>query len=389
MPNLDRLARNGARGVLTSMDPTASAIVWTTIATGKDPDKHGIRGFIAQSPSGKMVPVTSNMRQTKAIWNIAGEQGVTVGFLAWWVTWPAEKVRGFMCSDYTWPLRKSDLGFATGAEADTDRSLRTFPAGLADELDQFVLTEDRLTGERIDALGISAVPNVKSYAVRDILLKDISVAAMSDYLLDKYEPSLFAVYFDGFDAFCHSFWPQYKAYMIARTSGEAAIGALPAEDRQVAVVLETHLIRLDGYVGKIMARARPNDVVMVISDHGYGDNPENKPILRSYDDWIEPPHWHTLRGIFVTAGGPIRREHNLVGASVRDITPTVLALLGLPVAQDMDGRVLKEMLTDDFLTAHPVTNVDTYETGPRGGPPIESEFDEAMIERLRSLGYVE
>ncbi|MCH7813267.1 MAG: alkaline phosphatase family protein, partial [Planctomycetes bacterium] len=38
MPNLARLITEGSYGVLKSMHPTASAIVWTTIATGKEPD---------------------------------------------------------------------------------------------------------------------------------------------------------------------------------------------------------------------------------------------------------------------------------------------------------------------------------------------------------------
>ncbi len=389
MPNLDRLAGSGARGNLSSMEPTASAIVWTTIATGKQPDKHGIRGFVARTSAGRSVPVSSNMRRTKALWNIATEQGVTVGFLSWWVTWPAERVRGFVCSDYTWPLKKSDLGFATGVDEQADRDYRTYPPELAGELDQFVKTEDRLTSGELESLGIAAIPEVEAYAVRDILLKDISVTQMSSYLLDRYEPSLFAVYFDGLDAYWHSFWPQYKTYALARPQGAAGVAALPADVRGVGEALERHLARIDEYLGGMIQRAHPQDVIMVISDHGYGDNPGNQPMQRTYDDWIEPPHWHTMQGILVAAGGPIRRDFTVAGAGVLDITPTLLALLGLPVGRDMDGRVLETMFTEEFLAAHPIHYVDTYESAPLGGPPIESPYDQAMIERLKALGYVE
>lgn len=389
MPNLKRLTEAGARGVLESMDPTASAIIWTTIVTGKNADKHGIRGFVATSPGGKMVPVSSNMRKAKALWNMASEAGITVGFMSWWVSWPAERVRGFVCSDYTWPLEKDQFGFATGVNPYQERSYRTYPEDLIFELQHFIRTESDLSPAELEALKIDGIPKKKvDYAVRDILLKDVSLGRMTPYLLDRYRPSLFGVYFDGFDAYCHLYWPYYKHYVRARERGEEALADLAPWHRRLGEALDAHLTRIDACLGIIMDRAAPDDVVMVVSDHGYGDNPDNKPILRTYDDWIRPPHWHTLDGVFAVSGGPIRQSVGQFTASILDVTPTVLALLGMPVGRDMDGRVLIELFTEQFLARHPVQFIDTYETGERGGAPIESPYDEAMLDRLRSLGYV-
>ncbi len=77
-----------------------------------------------------------------------------------------------------------------------------------------------------------------------------------------------------------------------------------------------------------------------------------------------------------------------------DITPTLLALCGLPVAGDMDGRVLTEAIDGDFLRGHPVRTIDTYEPagGSRGdadSEPVESPIDDEVRERLRALGYIE
>ena len=62
---------------------------------------------------------------------------------------------------------------------------------------------------------------------------------------------------------------------------------------------------------------------------------------------------------WATASGPGRVVQ---GASVLDIAPTILYLMGLPVARDMEGRVLTEILDDDFARAHPVTFVPSYES---------------------------
>lgn len=390
LPNLKRLVDRGARGVLRSMEPTASAILWTTIATGKRPERHGIRSFVAETADGKRVPVTSNMRRAKAVWNIAGEAGVTVGFLGWWVSWPAEPVRGFMATDYTWPLNKDGRGFATGVDPDLDLPGRTYPPELIRELEPFNKFEGRLEPDEMRKLGIAAVPRVRGYAVRDMMLKDISLAGMVDHLLARFDPSLFAVYFDGYDAFCHIFWPAYERYISARAGGEEALRALPAADRTLGETLDRHLGRIDDCLGRVMGQAGPGDVVMVISDHGYGPNPDREPILRGYDEWIRPPHWHTLDGVIAAAGAPVVAGAEIAEASVLDVTPTILALLGLPAAMDMDGRVLEDMMSAGFQEAHPVRWVESYEGEPSDEEsPLESPYDEEVLERLRSLGYIE
>ena len=49
-------------------------------------------------------------------------------------------------------------------------------------------------------------------------------------------------------------------------------------------------------------------------------------------------------------------------ASVLDVAPTILYLMGLPVARDMEGRVLTEILEDEFARDHPVTFIPSYES---------------------------
>jgi arylsulfatase A-like enzyme len=103
---------------------------------------------------------------------------------------------------------------------------------------------------------------------------------------------------------------------------------------------------------------------------------------------------HDPTGVLALWGKDIAKGQELMDASVLDITPTLLALCGLPVADDMDGRVLTEAIDGDFLRGHPVRTIETYE--PDGGSsgdderePIESPIDEEVRERLRALGYIE
>ena len=66
MPNFARIRQEGAYGRLQSTHPLLSPVIWTTIATGKTPDQHGIGHFVAVDEKGEQLPVTSHMRKVKA-----------------------------------------------------------------------------------------------------------------------------------------------------------------------------------------------------------------------------------------------------------------------------------------------------------------------------------
>ncbi|MDX1390641.1 MAG: alkaline phosphatase family protein, partial [Acidobacteriota bacterium] len=99
LPNLGRLAAGGTRARLRTVVPVLSPVVWTSVATGKGPTKHGIMDFLARRSDGSMLPVTSTLWQSKAVWRLLGDGGVPVSVTAWWATWPAESVRGTMATD--------------------------------------------------------------------------------------------------------------------------------------------------------------------------------------------------------------------------------------------------------------------------------------------------
>ena len=60
MPALARLLEEGVRGNLATLQPVLSPMLWTSIATGKRADKHGICGFTEPLPDGSGIgPVRS------------------------------------------------------------------------------------------------------------------------------------------------------------------------------------------------------------------------------------------------------------------------------------------------------------------------------------------
>jgi predicted AlkP superfamily phosphohydrolase/phosphomutase len=111
--------------------------------------------------------------------------------------------------------------------------------------------------------------------------------------------------------------------------------------------------------------------------------------------WImDDPYTSVFRyvyGIFSlpTRLAPVLRALHLIDAATTlDPTPTFLYLLGLPVGEDMDGRILEELITGEFWRENPVEIAPPYRMGSVSN--VEGGVDQAELkERLKALGYIQ
>lgn len=100
MPHLGRLIADGVSGNLATIYPPLSPMLWTSIATGKRPPKHGILGFAEPLPDGSGVrPVSSLSRTAKASWNILNQNYRRSAVVGWWPSQPVEPIDGVMVSN--------------------------------------------------------------------------------------------------------------------------------------------------------------------------------------------------------------------------------------------------------------------------------------------------
>jgi predicted AlkP superfamily phosphohydrolase/phosphomutase len=101
---------------------------------------------------------------------------------------------------------------------------------------------------------------------------------------------------------------------------------------------------------------------------------------------------HRLDGVLMMSGGPVLKEHAFEGARIVDVAPTVLYLMGLPVPDDMDGRVLVEALDEDFVEANPIefeaVEADAEETADDAKQGFTQDESELIAKRLQALGYI-
>jgi tetratricopeptide (TPR) repeat protein len=400
MPNLSRLRARGTSGPIETLhDISLSPVIWTSVATGKTADKHGIAWFMVDRADGKRVPVRSYNRKTKAIWNILAEHRRRPTVVGWWATYPAEDVgAGIVVSDGL-----GYHGFGSTAR-DGDDARKTHPASLFERVNALVPVEQQISAEfarRFIHLSPEEYreemfdpgrrsprnPENPIHLFQEYAITAQGYTAIAEDLLATEPYDLFMLYYEQVDSFSHLFmkyappkldWVEQDAY-----------------DRYRDLVSEWYEYQ-DELLGRVLARIDlERTAVFVLSDHGFKSGERRIRSERTID--IRKAHLdHERDGIFIAAGPHIRRGAEVQDTSVLDITPTLLHYLGFAVARDMDGKVIEGIFEPEFRNENPIRYVTSYEAEDVERPAPTTEVADAptdlelaeQMRRLQALGYV-
>lgn len=93
---------------------------------------------------------------------------------------------------------------------------------------------------------------------------------------------------------------------------------------------------------------------------------------------------HRDDGILVASGDGVRASRLSEPASIVDVMPTVLAAAGVPIPDDVDGRVLAELFTEPPAA----TYVPAATAGAADGGGLSAAEEDELARRLRGLGYM-
>ena len=97
---------------------------------------------------------------------------------------------------------------------------------------------------------------------------------------------------------------------------------------------------------------------------------------------------HRMDGVMIARGNEIQGGSKLENARIYDMMPTLLYLSGEAVPDDVDGRILAEMVSPKYLSANPIRFASQSEATPPDEVELSEAENEDVIERLKSLGYV-
>lgn len=380
MPNLSKIIREGVMGNISTLYPSLSPMLWTSMITGKRPYKHGILGFIEPEPSGDGIrPVTNIARKTRTLWNIMTLNGLKSIVVGWWPSHPVEPINGVMVSNHfqkaiapygkPWPI--SDGAIHPKRLIRNLTSLRVHPQ----ELDVNLILNFIPRLSEIDQGKDQRVESIAKVISENTTINRIASAIMHHEQWD-----FTAIYFDGIDHLCHGFINYYppKLQWVKERDFELYKN-----------VIESGYIYHDILLGTLLREAGEDAVVILVSDHGF-----HSGSLRPHIIPLEPAGpavQHRHYGIFIAKGPGIKKDEIVYGASILDITPTILTILGMPVGEDMDGKPLGNIFTQapNIKTIPSWDNVNGYDGCHPPDIKVDPVETKDVIEQLVALGYIE
>jgi tetratricopeptide (TPR) repeat protein len=392
LPHLKRLVDEGAAGALASLQPALCPMLWTSVATGKRAYRHGIVGEVEPRADGNGVRAFgSTSRTSKAVWNILSQAGLRTNCIHWPASHPAEPING-VCVSNRFAMLPAAPGRAWPATINA-----VHPPSLGETLAQFRIRPEELDGSALlpfmpRAAEIDQATDKRLLACAMLLARASTVHAAATYVIENHPADFTAVLYDGIELFCRQFM-QYHPPHLAST---------PAADFEMYrhVVTAAYAFH-DMMLGRLLDLSGPQTTMMLVSDHGY--EILNHRSSRAAMDSQDPAALHRPQGIWLMHGPQVKRGAEIFGASVLDVTPTILTFFGLPFGADMDGRPWAEAIDkgNSPLEIDRVLSWDKIE-GDAGLPPTDArataeatadatgdpESDEA-IAHLLALGYTE
>ncbi|MEO1172025.1 MAG: alkaline phosphatase family protein [Myxococcota bacterium] len=401
LPHLAELMAGGTRAVLESEKPIRSPALWTTLATGQPRNVHGIYDFVTGSsywPKEKRSEtsrlVTSDMRRSKALWQYASDAGQEVLVVGWLNSWPAEKVNGVMVAPFV-ALGQYKQTSIKG-KIYKDARDQTYPRELFRSLEPVVVSPEQITAAQVREIVEPPPPGSKLftdipklerylYTVRWSLASALTNFAIIEDQLKEHD--LVMTFFDGSDTLAHRFWlfrePIGNVERRLVRHGMPKSRALELKAR-FGTAVENYYRFIDRRLGRLRQRLPKDATIVLISDHGFGTYDNERAIHSStpFDGM------HTLDGVLIANGPGIKQGARIERLDHYDVVPTLLYRLGLPVPSELPGEVATELFTRGFNESR--THVVSRGTTQRQLDKQKTDvpFEDAEIERLRSLGYV-
>lgn len=401
LPNFRRLHKGAYFRRYTSEAPLRSPAVWTTVATGLHRSKHRIWDFATRSnfwpEQERDQPfrlLTSKDRQVRALWNYATLAERKVAVVNWMITWPAERVAGHMVAPYV-SLKGRKLMTLKG-QIRKGAPGQTYPPELYDEIEHLVVTPESIVQRQLKRLGDFPAPSHALYQVPKLaeyrygaqwaLANTETSTRIAVHLMRKYHPNLVMVYYDGADTLGHRFWAFRRSTKVVAARLKAAGGDTRLADelrKRFRSVATAYYDVADQALGRLLDAADPGATVILLSDHGFG-NFKGKPWPK-----METPYTgsHEPDGVFVIKGPDAEPLSPDKPVTIYDVTPTVLAKLGIAMPADLPGRSLLPgaVKMDGLMVVRSQRPKHPKDSSGRNQPAFADE----EVQRLRSLGYIQ
>ncbi len=361
LPFFAQLISTGSHGRLSTLSPTYEDALWTSVASGKFPYKHGVlgrkvfsAGLLSPGSLLRLVPAgfgsavlqaagyesrrpDARSKESLVAWEILGRLGMSTGVIGWPVCHPSGGELDFAFSE-----RYFDGNYLAASARPTE---------LVERGILFRVSTDDIDSGVVEQLGME-VP----HDLLRVLAGDLWRESLTAFLMDqKSGVRAWFLMLPGLREVSARYFGSYSAVQF---EGDQA----PLHN-QSAQFVTAYYRHLDAYLAQIWNRTSGPRVLAIVSSFGvkaptglrrFIDNVSGKPIRGRFDDAPD--------GVIFLAGEGIQGGVFLEEARLIDVMPTLLYGLRLPIARDLDGRVLISAFEPSFLARNALTFVPSYET---------------------------
>ena len=202
-------------------------------------------------------------------------------------------------------------------------------------------------------------------------------------------------------------WPRTRAYVaVAEIYGLLYLNRRGREPDGIVAADEADAVRAD-LIRRFRRVRDPRDgapcfAEILAGEDVYPDDPHGRrpdlvlvprpgySVYRDLNDRMWIAHYdvrggtHRPEGIVMVSGAGVRSGRFDRDVELVDLAPTLLAAAGVPVPEDMEGRVLVEAFTEPLEVAYssPAARTESADGG------LSAEEENEVTERLRALGYL-
>jgi len=221
LPNIERLVNIGVKGTLISTLPPITGPAWASFSTGRNPGKHGIFDFYYLK-DGKLYVHKSRDIKSPPIYETLSQSNIRSVIIGFPLSYPPSKsFKGIMISDFLYPHKS------------------IYPHSKIKYINEYKITPD------FSKKGINFFEDmIKTNTLQFNTVKK---------LFSKEEWQFFFYLFRETDTICHIFWREVFKEEMNETAKKIFKNA-------------------DDMIGWIISKMQQNDILFIISDHGFGKN---------------------------------------------------------------------------------------------------------------------
>ncbi len=387
LPTFRQIMKKGTRGHLKTVEPTLSPILWTSILTGKKPDRHRVKGlfyyylpfldkpisppyileatFVTKKLSEyniiERIPVNSALNQSTTLYEIFNSYDREVTISGMWPSWHLPSTFKGTAVSFKTPSRLHSM-----IDKRTKRDIKYKETGKYVKKNDFIKLQKDGYITPAEKIWKAVKDNIENIKNSDDLFYSVFKNQTDSLRTFNF------LYLRQTDNAQHKHYSDFKPELFDTD----------AREKDKNEVLDA-FIEADRKIGKLWKAYKDRAIFIIVSDHGHGAI-FNRPGDEGYHNYAPP-------GVFLIAGDPIKENKRIKNIDIFDIAPTILYLTGFPAGKDMDGNVIRKSVKTKYLDTHPVRYIESYEflnKKTKNVPEEPSESDAEFEEKLKSLGYL-